>query len=238
MPKHAFKRLHTDPRIHYRGATPSRLDTLTDAVFGIAITLLIFTLSNPNSFGDLLLFTKTLPAFLVSITFVLLVWSEHTHFSEVYTLDDTWISWLNTFFLALVIFYVYPLRFLTLFLTNTFFSTDIEVRITYDQVPLLMIYYALVVIALYSLLFLMYTRALHIREILHLSPFEVWHTRMHRIRIGILGAVPIVSILITLSLKAASPQRASLCGGLTYFLYGPLMGVWYTRYTKGALHND
>jgi len=37
-----------DPRINYRGASASRIDNLTDAVFGIAITLLIFNLLKPN----------------------------------------------------------------------------------------------------------------------------------------------------------------------------------------------
>jgi uncharacterized membrane protein len=78
-----------DPRIRYRGASASRMDNLTDAVFGIAITLSIFNLSNPNSFSDLLLFTRTLPAFLISVSFIILVWSEHLRFSEIYTLDDT-----------------------------------------------------------------------------------------------------------------------------------------------------
>ena len=61
-----------DPRIHYRGEQASRMDNVTDAVFGIAITLLIFNLVNPNSFADLLVFTKTLPAFLISISFIFL----------------------------------------------------------------------------------------------------------------------------------------------------------------------
>jgi len=43
------KNRHHDPRINYRSANPIRLDNLTDAVFGIAITLLFFNLSNPNS---------------------------------------------------------------------------------------------------------------------------------------------------------------------------------------------
>jgi uncharacterized membrane protein len=72
-----------DPRINYRGANASRLDNLTDAVFGIAITLLIFNLSNPNSFADLLTFTKALPAFLISISFIVLIWNEHSEFSEI-----------------------------------------------------------------------------------------------------------------------------------------------------------
>ncbi len=118
-----------DPYVLYRGETASRLDNLTDAVFGIAITLLIFNLSNPNSFEDLLRFTKTLPAFLISITFIFIIWKEHLHFSEMYSLNDSVFQMLNTVFIALIIFYVYPLRFSTLFLTNLIFQTDVTLNI-------------------------------------------------------------------------------------------------------------
>ncbi len=77
------------PEIRYRGLNASRVDNLTDAVFGIAITLLIFNLVNPNSFNDLITFTKTLPAFLISISFLMLFWSEHLRFSRIYTLNNT-----------------------------------------------------------------------------------------------------------------------------------------------------
>lgn len=75
-----FKNRQQDSRINYRGSNPGRLENLTDAVFGIAITLLIFNLSNPNSFSDLLTFTKTLPAFILSIAFIFVIWNEHVRF--------------------------------------------------------------------------------------------------------------------------------------------------------------
>jgi len=127
MRNNFYKNKDHDPRINYRGETASRIDNLTDAVFGIAITLLIFNLVNPNSFEDLLVFTKTLPAFLISITFIMLIWNEHIRFSEIYSLNDNILVVLNTLFIALVIFYVYPLKFMTLFLTNFFFNTNIEI---------------------------------------------------------------------------------------------------------------
>ncbi len=144
-----------DPRINYRGEVPSRLDNLTDAVFGIAITLLIFNLSNPNSFTDLLDFAKTLPAFVLSISFLLLIWHEHSRFSEIYTLNDSMLAVLNMVFLALVIFFVYPLRFLNLVLTNIYFQTNIAIDIHDHQMPYLMIYYSFAVFALYFAVFLL-----------------------------------------------------------------------------------
>lgn len=221
---------HHDPRITYRGDTPSRIDNLTDAVFGIAITLLIFNLSNPNSFADLLTFTKTLPAFIISISFIMLIWYEHLRFSEIYGLDDTRLFVLNTVFNALVIFYVYPLRFLTLFLTDFFFRTDLHVTIQGDQVPSLMMYYGSIAFALYVVLFLFYHRAARLREALALNAFEVFYTESHKRRLTIMLAVPLLSITLTALLSGVSFVWASVIGGVTYFLYTPAMMLWYRRF--------
>lgn len=226
------KHRHHDSRISYRGATASRLDNLTDAVFGIAITLLIFNLSNPNSFEDLLTFTKTLPAFLISISFIMLIWYEHMEFSEVYSLNDSRLTLLNTAFIALVIFYVYPLRFLTLFLTNFFFQTDIEVSISGNQVPQLMMYYGFVAFALYFVLYLFYARVLQIQSDLELNPFELLYTRLQKKRQFIMFIVPLCSIAITWLLQFYSVALASILGGMTYIAYTPLMLWWFKKYKK------
>lgn len=230
MRKELNKNRHHDPRIPYRGETASRLDNLTDAVFGIAITLLIFNLTNPNSFQDLLTFTKTLPAFLISISFIVLIWNEHLGFSEIYTLNDTRLTILNTVFIALVIFYVYPLRFLTLFLTNFFFNTEIAVNIQGKQVPYLMIYYGFVAFALYFVLYLFYHRASRIKTVLNLNAYEEFYTQSQKSRLLIMFAVPLLSILLTVVINEFSFIWASVTGGVIYCLYTPLIIFWYKKF--------
>lgn len=232
MRNELFKNRHHDPRINYRGENGSRLENLTDAVFGIAITLLIFNLSNPNSFSDLLTFTKTLPAFMISISFILLIWNEHLDFSEIYTLNDTRLTILNTLFISLVIFYVYPLRFLTLFLTNAFFNTDIDVKIQGDQVPYLMIYYGFIAFALYFVMFLFYWRANEVKSELQLNDFEIFYTKSQRTRLLIMFSVPLLSIVLTVIVNQFSFVWASVVGGVTYFLYTPLIIVWNNYHQK------
>ncbi|MBX3042864.1 MAG: DUF1211 domain-containing protein [Candidatus Kapabacteria bacterium] len=230
MRNELLKNRKHDPRIKYRGETASRLDNLTDAVFGIAITLLIFNLTNPNSFQDLLTFTKTLPAFLISISFIVLIWNEHLGFSEVYTLNDTRLTILNTVFIALVIFYVYPLRFLTLFLTNFFFNTEIAVNIQGDQVPYLMIYYGFVAFALYFVLYLFYHRALRLKAELNFNAFEEFYTKSQKNRLLIMFVVPLISIILTLIINEFSFIWASVVGGVTYCLYTPLIILWHNKF--------
>ena len=232
MRSEILKNKYRDSRIAYRGENASRLDNLTDAVFGIAITLLIFNLSNPNSFEDLLTFTKTLPAFLISISFIVLIWNEHLTFSEIYTLKDIRLTILNTIFIALVIFYVYPLRFLTLFLTNFFFHTEIDVHIKGNQVPYLMIYYGFIVFALYFVLYLFYYRALNLKNKLSLNFYEEFYTSSQKSRLLIMFSVPLLSIVLILFFNQYSFVWASVLGGVIYCLYSPLIILWYIRFKR------
>ncbi|MFD2033577.1 TMEM175 family protein [Belliella marina] len=232
MRNELLKNRNHDPRITYRGENATRLDNLTDAVFGIAITLLIFNLTNPNSFADLLTFTKTLPAFLISISFLVLIWNEHLAFSEIYSMNDTWLTILNTIFIALVIFFVYPLRFLTLFLTNNFFNTDIDVSINGDQVPYLMVYFGFVAFALYFVLYLFYQRADKTKQELNLNTFEEFYTKQQKSRLLIMLSMPLLSIIITLIINEFSFIWASVIGGVIYNLYIPLIIIWNKKFKK------
>lgn len=83
MRNQPFKSDNRDPNFTYRGESSSRLGNLTDAVFGIAVTPLIFNMASTNSLEDLIVFTKTLPAFLISIGFLIVIWQEHVRFSEI-----------------------------------------------------------------------------------------------------------------------------------------------------------
>jgi len=221
-----------DSRITYRGESPSRLDNLTDAVFGIAITLLLFNISNPNSFTDLISLTKTFPAFLISIGFLILIWSEHSNFTLIYSLNDQVFKLINTLFIALIIFYVYPLRFLSLILTSAFFDINIPVNITGENVPDLMIYYGFVAFALYVTLYLFYRRALNIKLKLQLNDYEVFLTNQMMKRMIIMFSVPMVSIIIAFSFKRTSIFLASFLSGMVYCLYVPAIVIWQKRLKK------
>jgi uncharacterized membrane protein len=223
-----------DPRLILRGEEGSRLNGLTDAVFGIAITLLIFTQDNPNSFSALLSFTATLPAFLLSIAFLVLIWREHVAFSQVYGLAGGPIITLNTLFLTLIIFYVYPLRFLMLFLTGFFFDLNGKIVIEYVRVPWLIIYFGLAVAALYTVLFFYYVTAYRKRDALNLSPFETFYTRWNMYRLALMIAVPVASVVVVLLLLQISIVLASIGGGMVYWLYSLGIWLWNRSYNKAA----
>ncbi|MEB2776615.1 TMEM175 family protein [Algoriphagus sp. D3-2-R+10] len=234
MRNQLFNSNHRDPNITYRGESPSRLDNLTDAVFGIAVTLLIFNLASPNSLEDLIVFTKTLPAFLISIGFLIVIWQEHVRFSEIYTMRGSWLIFLNSLFIALIIFYVYPLRFLTLFLTNLIFGTELTLQISPGEIPDLMIYYGSIAFALYFVLFWFYNLSIWNRKSLALNPYEELHAKFQRFRMIIMFIVPLLSILLVWIIRPYSVGWASFLGGMLYAFYTPAIIIWGNFYKKAA----
>jgi hypothetical protein len=127
---------------------------------------------------------------------------------------------------------VYPLRFLLFFITNFFFSTNIEIDIANDQVPYLIIYYGFVAFALYFVLWLFYLRALKVKEKLQLNAYEVFFTKANSKRLIMLFSVPLFSIVCTLIINEFSYIAASIVGGFSYNLYTPLILLWNKWYKK------
>lgn len=235
MRKEFIENLVRNEQLNYRGQSGSRLVNLTDAVFGIALTLLIFTVSEADSFSDLLIFAKSFPALLMSIMFLFLIWKEHVSFALVYPLHGGILQSLSVLFLALVIFYVYPLRFLTRLLTNLFFRSGIDLNIESTQIPDLMIYYGLVTFALYFVLSLFYFFAFRQKEHTGLSTYEVFFAKWHGYRMLLMALVPLLSVLLSWIFKGSSIVLASVCGGMIYGVYPVLMQIWSKGFKKNEL---
>lgn len=218
--------------LNYRGEVNTRLNNLTDAVFGIALALLIFNVADANSFKDLLTFAKSFPALLVSIAFLYIIWKEHVSFVVLYGIQGLSLQFLNVIFTSLIIFYVYPLRFLTTLLTDMLFGFKMNIKIEAIEVPQLMIFYGLISFAIYFVLFLFYTSALKQKATLDLSEHELFHTKKHKNRMLIMALVPFISLAISFILKNHSIMWASILGGMSYGLYPIFISLWSKKYKK------
>jgi uncharacterized membrane protein len=161
----------------WRGEDVSRIEAFTDAVFAFAVTLLVVSLEVPKTFEELLVDMRGFFAFAICFFLLLFVWYEHYKFFRRYGLRDIPTIWLNSALLFLVLFYVYPLKFLfTLWMDQLFGFSENEM-IEASQVPLLMLIYGAGFITIQLVFVLMYLRAYSLRGALGLGAHELSVTR-------------------------------------------------------------
>ena len=107
-------------QFRWRGHEISRIEGLSDAVFAFAITLLVVSLEVPKTFTELAATMHGFGAFLISFLLLFAVWFNQYKFFRRYGLQDTTTVVLNAALLFVVLFYVYPLKFLFSFLIDEF----------------------------------------------------------------------------------------------------------------------
>lgn len=202
-----------------RGREVTRLESFSDAVFGFALTLLVVSLDAPKTFADLVGAMRGFPAFAVCFLFLAIIWNSHYNFCRRYGLDDGTSRFLTCFMLFLVLFYVYPLKFLFNLSINgmIFGRTTNAIPLTGSQFSVLLVIYGLGFAAVYLALALLYVHAYRLREPLELTELERLDTRHKIYRLLIL-----VGVGLTAALFARIPW-ALQWSGLIYVVLFPLM---------------
>lgn len=208
-------------KFRWRSHEPSRIEGLSDAVFGFAVTLLVVSLEVPKTFAEMMQAMRGFGAFAISFVLLLVVWYTQYKFFRRYALQDNLTIVLNAALLFVVLFYVYPLKFVFTFLVSMFTGHKGEIQLpngttismieNVDQVASLMVIFSVGYLAVFGLFVLMYWHAYRKREQLELNELEVFDTRTD-IREGALNAgIAAVSIGFGLA------RYASL-SGMTYML--------------------
>ncbi|HEY6978313.1 MAG TPA: TMEM175 family protein [Chitinophagaceae bacterium] len=209
-----------------RGHEVKRIEAFSDAVFAFAVTLLIVSLEVPRSFEELIINMRGFFAFSICFLFLMLIWYEQNVFFRRYGLHDVVTITLNAILIFLVLFYVYPLKFLfTLMFSDQIYGAgNSPFRITSNDVPELMVVYGMGFILIYLVFFLMYNHALRKKEELELTPAEQFDTRTKMFAHIILIAVGILSVVMSQLL----PSQMAGSSGFTYFLIGPAFYFFYS----------
>src|ERR1700753_749377 len=170
---------HTGDGFRLRGHDVKRIETFSDAVFAFALTLLIVSLEVPKTFEELLISMRGFFAFALCFALLMNVWHEQHVYFRRYALDDKISVFLNAALLFIILFYVYPLKFLfsLLFSERIYGHEKNPFSITQEQFPQLMIIYGLCYIAIYSIFLLLYLHAFKKRHALQLTHLEVFDTK-------------------------------------------------------------
>jgi uncharacterized membrane protein len=180
----------------HRHREVSRIEGFSDAVFAFAITLLVVSLEVPRTFDELLHAMRAFPAFAVSFALLFQIWRRHYNFFRRYDLEDETVIALTAVLLFVVLFYVYPLKFVWSLAFGQFSGAPETERIRRDQWPLLMEIYGAGVIAVFALLALLYGHAYRMRGPLQLTPVEVVDARVQVIRNVAISLWGVLSVLI------------------------------------------
>jgi uncharacterized membrane protein len=192
-----------------RGKDVSRLEGFSDTVFGFAITLLVVSLAAPSRFDELLQLIRGLPAFAITFFVVATIWYSQYTFFRRYGLTDTATIVLNLVLLFVVLFYVYPLKFLF----GLALQPGANSMRAQDE-PLLFLIYGIGFAAVNLVLAFMYVHAYRQRAELRLTPWEVHVTRLS---IADNLAVMFVGLLSVALAQLVGPPNTGLVAGFVYF---------------------
>ncbi len=195
-----------------RAREVSRLEAFSDVIFGFAVSLLVVSLEAPKSYAELMGLMRGFTPFAIAFFLLIDVWFEHHHFFRRYAIIDQTVITLNTLLLFVILFYVYPLKFVFVIAVDAFFGH--HQAITPQQAPGLFVIYGLGFAAVFVLLGLMYRHAWRLRDELGLNEVERIDTLESVYDNFITAGFGITSAILGFLL----PPRLVGLAGLLYFL--------------------
>ena len=206
----------------WRGGDISRLESFTDAVFAIAITLLVVSHDVPKNFYEFKSVMWGFIGFGVTFTMLVFIWLTNFKFHRRFGLEDGVTIFLNSLFIFLVLFFIYPLKFLAqvlinLGILNRGFGIDFNIGFSggfeyYD----IFIIYGLGGFAIWFVIILMYLHAYNMREILDLDNNDLEITKDTILANSIVCLVILISIILAVFEVGHWP-------GLIYLFITPLI---------------
>ena len=208
----------------------SRVEALSDGVIAFAITLLVVSLEVPRTFDELLVTMRGFLAFAITFLMLFHVWHTQYRFFRRYGLNDNFTIWLTALLLFVLLFYVYPLKFVWTFMVNALLGFGVTVRtaagvvepvVRREQIPMMLVVYGLGFAAVFAIFALLYMHAHRKRVELNLSELEVFDTRSWFQENALMSLVGVVSIALAL----ARGGRYTAFSGMSYWLIAPVLFV-------------
>jgi uncharacterized membrane protein len=211
-------------KVHFRWRSEdvSRIEGFSDAVFGFAITLLIVSLEVPQTATELFDIMKGFVMFGACFTLLILIWHSHYTFFRRYGLQDTLTIVLNAALLFVVLFYIYPLKFMYTGLFNAMLKLSAEdIGVRADQGPILMNIYSIGFLLVFLIYVMLYFHAYRKRDELQLNEVECFDTLESIQYHGIYVLISLLSIAIA----SLGSLKYLPWAGMVYALLGPVQGL-------------
>lgn len=201
----------------------SRLEAFSDAVFAFALTLLVVSLEVPRSYADLMRLLNGFPAFACCFAVLAWIWFEHRRFFRRYPLHDGPTIALNCALLFVVMFYIYPLKFIfeSWFALFGLAGRDMT-PMTLSELAYTSAIYGAGFAALFAMFALLYLRAWKRRDDLALSFAQRRAVKAgmgtHAVNAG--GGLFVVAISLLL------PRRYAYVGPMSFMILAPAHWIY------------
>ncbi len=237
------KKRVSDEGFRYRGLETTRLENLSDAVFGFAITLLVISSQVPTSYLELQVSMYGFLGFIFCTMLLLGLWNNHSNFFLHYGLLDKPIKMLNALFLFVLLFYVYPLKYLFSYMGTSIYALikrslgddSLAFKQTLEVLAMgepslaewkdLMIRFGIGLFFIYFIIILMHLNALKKAKDLQLNTNEVYITKTFIYQYTLLLLIPVLSMLVVIIFGG----KAASYSGMIYLLT-PIILPLHKRY--------
>ena len=211
-----------------RGLEVSRIDAFSDVVFGFALTLLVVSLEVPKTYADLTVSLRGFVPFAICFTLLMTIWFAHYKFFRQFGTHDSGTIVINSVLLFVVLFYVYPLKFMFTVVASDFFHATAAASATARQFTHLIMLYGFGFASVYLLLAALYWNGLRQRETLGLTPLEILLTRSYLVDRLLIASVGLLSSLVAALLPLGEGGYANLVY-LLLMLIRPIIRRWTER---------
>lgn len=220
-----------------RRSDSTRLEAFSDGVFAFAATLLVVSLEVPNNFSELLADLSGIGAFALGFLALVLLWAVHNAYFRRYALEDGWTIALNACLLFVILFYVFPLKFVAAGLTGHVFRLGDATRLptigSLEELATLFLLYSLGFVLIFTFVSLMYRHATRRAAVLGLGSGELREAHFLKRHYGLFALVGLLSMLLAwldVGVQFGVP-------GWIYAILGPVCwahGAWSNRSPRSA----
>jgi len=223
----------------WRSREISRIEGLSDAVFGFAVTLLIVALEVPRTSGELLETMRGFISFGLTFGMLYALWYRQFLFFRRYALDDRLTIALNGALLFVVLFFVFPLKFIFGYAVDRLLGGPKTLRLPNGAVerivrpehmaPMMSIY-GLGAAAVFGLFALLYAHAYRKREELGLNELELLDTRLSVEALAFATGIGLLTVVQAnaVGMAAGKPYEDQVAYATSALLFGFVGLMLYT----------
>jgi uncharacterized membrane protein len=230
--------VHRPGEFRWRSREISRLEGLSDAVFGFAVTLLIVALEVPRTSTELLETMHGFVSFALTFAMLYALWYRQFLFFRRYGMEDHITAILNGALLFMVLFFVFPLKFILGVLVDRLLgygkmvrmpNGTLEKAIRPEHFSPMMAIYGLGLAAVFAIFALLYAHAYRKRQELGLNPLEIWDTRLsiESPAYGAGAGVLVALLFYIMDLADGKPYEHQVAIASMVVLYGYVGGMLY-----------